>query len=403
MAICLALVLIRGVTAYVAPVYFPAWNAMALHVGYNVFMAFVFVFSFKIHAIKLLYPMFLIYFLSTLTTYLVVFAIRYLQADNDTWQSAVIIVVVHMLVFLAAYYLMVKYLRAALAELTNKGVALLLVTPVLFFIVYEVYLAVTGAVDTPGDTFWYVLTLLIILGLSTFYINVRMALSSVKVVQTESELAAKEQIYALQRSQYTQLMENAKTIKVMRHDMRHQLSVIKNLISASDVNEELNAYLEELIGGIPKTDDKTYCDNSAVSAVAFHYFSIAESEGIKIDEVLNIPEDTGNVPDMDLCVIMGNLLENALEACRYVEDGKRYITARSAISGNRLTIGVNNSFDGTSNIQGNAYMSRKSDGGKVREGVGLSSVEATCKKHGGRMEVEVAGDVWKITALVYVT
>jgi sensor histidine kinase regulating citrate/malate metabolism len=99
---------------------------------------------------------------------------------------------------------------------------------------------------------------------------------------------------------------------------------------------------------------------------------------------------------MDLCVIMGNLLENAVEACRYVEE--KFIKVRAVVDGDFLTVVVENSFDGIWRYEGGVYMSRKE--APETRGVGLSSVRAVCEKYGGLMQVDMDGDRWVSSALV---
>ena len=113
-----------------------------------------------------------------------------------------------------------------------------------------------------------------------------------------------------------------------------------------------------------------------------------------------MPEKAGSVPDMDLCVIMGNMLENALEACRRMEGEEQFIKVRAIVDGIFLTIVVENSFDGNWQEEGGAYLSRKEASNIRGGGVGLSSVRAVCEKHGGMMRIEINGKTWKSSALV---
>ena len=133
--------------------------------------------------------------------------------------------------------------------------------------------------------------------------------------------------------------------------------------------------------------ERIFCENKVVNAVAVYYLGLAESEGITIDIKLDIPEDTGRVPAMDLSIILGNLLENALDYTRRITHEKKYICLNSCIKENYLDIEVINSFDPAV------------PGGDL----GLSPVKAICKKHRGDLEHEVEGNLWKVTATVHVS
>ena len=241
-------------------------------------------------------------------------------------------------------------------------------------------------------------------------IGVGMALTCLLLARTLRQEAdgARHEEYArmmeiqleLQREQYARFAKDAETEKAARHDARHHLAVMIDLNRTGE-REKLGAYLAELAGAVPSQNEERYCANLAVNAIAAHYLGIAQSEGIATDIKLVIPENTGSIPAIDLCVIMGNLLENAIEACRRIKDSSTYIRARSRIDGDALTIMVENSFDGQFREVSGAYLSRKEDGRDApSEGVGLSSVRAVCEKHGGIARVEVTGATWKSSAVV---
>jgi len=192
-----------------------------------------------------------------------------------------------------------------------------------------------------------------------------------------------EQLLSLQREQYERITENAEAVKAQRHDLRHQLAVVKGYNDSGDA-KSLSAYLDELITGIPAPDDKALCDNFAVNAVAHYHLSFAAGAGINTSIRLSVPQKTGRVRDSDLSIIVGNLLENAIEACKRQTHGERFIKLNSRIHKDTLTITMDNSFDGNYKEQDGVFFSRKRDG----EGTGLSSVRAIARRYGGDARFE---------------
>ena len=142
---------------------------------------------------------------------------------------------------------------------------------------------------------------------------------------------------------------------------------------------------------------------SIVSVVIKHFIGLAETEKIALDYQLDVPEETGKIPDMELCVVFANLLENALEACRRLPRGERYIRLRSRTEKSRLIISVINSFDGNWKEKNGVYYSHKITEGKPREGTGLASVKAICEAHGGFTKVEIDSGTWKVSALMHMS
>jgi signal transduction histidine kinase len=202
----------------------------------------------------------------------------------------------------------------------------------------------------------------------------------------------------VQRKQYSRLTKNSERVRAMQHDLRHQLTALRHY-SETDDKAGLERYLGELSKGLPLSVTDSYCQNYAVNAVAGYYLTLAVSEGVRIDVRLDIPEDTGAVQDMDLCVIIGNLIENAVESLRRIKQGDKYIKAHARRSNGMLSIIVENNFDGVWTKDRDHFLSRKTEEDR-REGVGLSSVKAVCERYDGLFRTEISDTIWRVSALV---
>ena len=214
----------------------------------------------------------------------------------------------------------------------------------------------------------------------------------------EEAARAVENQLVMQKEHYRQLMRDSETVKTMRHDLRHHLVTFRQFAESGD-SVRMKEYIDGLNESLAVAHDKAYCENPAVGAIAAHYLGVAESEGVSVEARLDIPEDTGRVPAMDLCVIMGNFLENAVEACRRVARGEKFIRVRSRIDGDRLSIVVDNSFDGIWREEGGVYASRKEF--PETRGTGLRSARVVCEKHRGLIRIDISGKTWKSSALVH--
>lgn len=173
------------------------------------------------------------------------------------------------------------------------------------------------------------------------------------------------------------LMSNTSELRKQRHDLRHQLTVIKALTSEDD-KAQLLEYIDTLIDNIPVTR-KNYCENIAINSILSYYATIGEKEDIEFKIDLKLPKDSTLVNDTDYCVIFGNLIENAIEACRHISDSKKFITINSHLQYNTFIITMENSFDGHVRSNNGMFYSRK----RNEYGIGLSSVKNIATKHGG--------------------
>ncbi len=187
-------------------------------------------------------------------------------------------------------------------------------------------------------------------------------------------------------------MENAQQTRQLRHDLRHQLAAIQTM--AGNGNPRLTEYLSSLIQDIPAAVTE-YCENPVINAVVSRYASICQREGISLSTRLAVPAENPHMADSSLCVIFGNLLENAVEACGRMTEGKKFIHLNSRLDRGILTVTMDNSFSGAVHREKGRFRSSK----REDFGVGLASIEAVARRHEGDARFETEGTVFH--SLVY--
>lgn len=189
------------------------------------------------------------------------------------------------------------------------------------------------------------------------------------------------EIQALQYENITREMENASR---MRHDMRHWLNGLNDLLEQNRT-EEMKAYLAQVIDQTARRENEIYCQNTAVNGLLQYYAGIAQSAGIRC----RVQADCGDltISPTDLTVIFGNAMENAIRACGCFS-GDRYITIQVGTMGSSLVVQIENPCkeihpSGKYRLEGGflpaaAFVSTRAGGG-----YGLKSMEYTARKYGG--------------------
>ena len=189
---------------------------------------------------------------------------------------------------------------------------------------------------------------------------------------------ALEKLAGIQQSYYRILEEKAAEVNSSRHDLRHHYLAIGSLIR-DNKQEELESYLTESLRAIDDSGPRVYCSNSIVNALANHYQHIAEQNAISFDMRCDI-DGVYNIPDAHLSGILGNLFENAIDACLRIDTGRRFIRVAITRVGSLLTIRFLNSTNEHVQEMDTGFLSSKRGGGF---GYGLDSIRAIAKKCSG--------------------
>lgn len=162
----------------------------------------------------------------------------------------------------------------------------------------------------------------------------------------------------------------------------------------------MEQFLEQLIEKAPfdsLTISKT--DNSVVDALVNYKYTIAKRFGIdfivKLEIPVSLPFDSA-----DMCVILGNALDNALEANIRADIEKRYVKLNMRMERNNLVIIIENSFDGhISKDKKGKILTVKTN--KIDHGLGLDSIQKAVNKYHGFMKKSYTKNVFTLEILLY--
>ena len=192
-----------------------------------------------------------------------------------------------------------------------------------------------------------------------------------------ARLQQENQFLSMQQQRYESLKTAIDEARQARHDMRHQLNQISALAEAGDL-DNLKAYLAKTVSRIPDLD-MNFCENRAADSVVGYYCALAKREGIPFCARLDLPQVLP-VDEIDLCLVLSNLLENAFEASLRTAPARRRIELTAYLHGNSLAlIQVENTYDGVIREKDGVFLSSKRKG----DGVGLQSVRHIAEKSGG--------------------
>lgn len=168
-----------------------------------------------------------------------------------------------------------------------------------------------------------------------------------------------------------------RTMRGWRHDYHNH---IQTLLALCEDEERTREYLWKLNDDLTTVDTVIKTGNVMVDAILNSKLSLIQSKGIQVTAKAIVPEKF-SVSEIDLCTIIGNLLDNAMEAVlRQPEESERFIRVFIGILKEQLYISVYNSTGGEIRKRGNQYLSVKNS---KHHGFGLDRVDRIVEKYEG--------------------
>lgn len=172
-----------------------------------------------------------------------------------------------------------------------------------------------------------------------------------------------------------------------RHDYHNHIQTMKAHLAMGNL-DRLETYLNDLDKDLTTVDTVIKTGNVMIDAILNSKISLAQSKGIAVDAKAIVPREL-SLSEVDLSLIIGNLMDNAIEAClKITEPDHRFIRVYIDIFKGQLYIYVMNSMTGTAKRNGKRYLSMKNS---PYHGFGLMRMDKVverCKGYLNRQDEE---------------
>lgn len=188
-----------------------------------------------------------------------------------------------------------------------------------------------------------------------------------------------------QYSYYRKLEQVTKETRAIKHDMKNHLIVMKGMVEKGDL-EGVSDYLENIQSTMDNVSVVIHTGNSIVDSIVNEKNEIAISKEIKMMVNVSLPEELTVVP-MDLCVMVANSLDNAIEACdKIASGGKKEVSLYGRCERGYLSFIISNTVAKDVHISQNTIVTDKTD--KLNHGYGLRNIKNSVKRNGGKINIE---------------
>lgn len=227
-----------------------------------------------------------------------------------------------------------------------------------------------------------------------FYMTILLSKS-----QRESErlrLAAQQEEF---RAQYAQnVKKQYEEISRVRHDMKQTHSVVMSLLMEAKADEAIE-YMQRAARKISEFDVIIDVGNDFVNAILNAKLSEAKRSGIMV--LCSADKNAAGIDEVDMCNLLGNLLDNAIEACEKCRDKQRIIEIKLRARDDKYILEVENTAPENA-LESNKRLATTKDDAS-RHGYGIKSIKSIAEKYNGMVNFLQDGERFKCTVILSAT
>ena len=236
-------------------------------------------------------------------------------------------------------------------------------------------------------------SLLFAVNIIAFYLYDSLAENYIK----KSKLALLQKENELYSRQCEIMQSSTEDLQAFRHDMSNQLIILNHLLEEGK-DEEARRQLDQLSRFIKGKVIYSTSGNIIIDGLVNYKLQSVASENIKVETEIVVPKQL-NIDIADFVTLLGNLLDNALEALKKVDREQRILTIKIMFSQERLIGRITNTYCGEIYLKDDKILTSKKE--KQKHGYGLSNVEKIIKKYNGYMEIDYANWEFRVDFIIY--
>ena len=191
-------------------------------------------------------------------------------------------------------------------------------------------------------------------------------------------------------------MQGEEKVRALRHDMKHHMNELK-ILAVKGENKAIEEYIDDMQEFMINPNEIVASGNFEIDSVMNYMLYRAKEEQCNVNVKAQLPKTVTH--SFDINVILGNLLENSIEAAKQTEEKRLDIEIE--LHQGFLRIQIENSYDGKLEKDYGKFLTTKR--AKESHGIGLENVRKIVHKYNGIMEACPDGDLFRVILLLYLT
>lgn len=298
-------------------------------------------------------------------------------ADISIYACNTILLLIPLAVMSVICIVTVKYIRKPFNQYIRYSGANWILPLILVLLMMALFSYFSNSTYEPILSF-----LLFLIAIAAFLVIAKLFQAEYDRQQLKKEQDAYETRIRMSQNEYREIARKHELLREYRHDMRHHLLALSNILHDSD-STHAEDYINALVERLEDTENVVYCKNQIINAVLSSYITKAKKIGCVLDTHISIPEKL-EIQDIDLCVILANALENAVNACEKEDENHRNIKIKIDFQ-NALHINIKNSCKEKVVFDENGLPMTSAN---PDHGIGMKSITNTAEKYNGILKCE---------------
>lgn len=291
-------------------------------------------------------------------------------------------VIVPMLTYVLEFYLVIKIYRG---RQTMKRFGLVVFWGAMFVVIGltidsyylngKIYLDMSLTLLTCLTIFTLIMSWMYAMRLGDLYDDFAISSSRLEMANNQIEM---------QKEYYEALSGQMNEIREMKHDVRHFVGAASRLAEEGRL-DDLRSFLNEYNEKTEMDQLPVFCENVIANSIIGYYYLRAKESGIQYESKCRIDYRVV-MRDSDLCILLGNALENAIDACQKMKKTEiRMISMEAGSKNGQFLLKFRNTYRGKLSVRDGHYISSKAE---KSHGLGIKNMEKVVESYGGFMKIE---------------
>ena len=200
-------------------------------------------------------------------------------------------------------------------------------------------------------------------------------------IKIQNRMSTLEAYTEMQKQYISEAKQKYENTKSFRHDMNNHMITLAGLLKNNE-NQKATEYLKRFSKEVTELSFDVVTGNAVIDVLLKEKLSFAKGQGIKVVCDMQVPKGVP-LDDFDLCIIIFNVLDNAIKGCEYADE--RFIDITCKKNKEFLIIDIMNSFNPVKYEKG--------------LGVGLEAIKYVTEQYGGYLEISTENNVFRVSLM----